>query len=109
MLRSIYPSVKSFISILFLLAGCICFVYALPPTPAKPLVKQVSITVAHRDTVDYNALYDSLSLDSLLLTRQAYEYALQGYRNLESAGAIQHSGILTIVDFSLPSDKKRLF
>ena len=109
MLRSIYPKVKALISLFLLLAGGICFVFALPPSPARPAPGPSSTPVIHADTIDYIDLYDTLQLDTLLLTREAFNYALQGYKNLKSSGAIQHTGILSIVDFSLPSDKKRLF
>jgi hypothetical protein len=54
-------------------------------------------------------LYSSLSLDSLGLSRAAFNAAITGYQNLQKAGIILHEGILSIVDFSLPSLKKRLF
>ncbi len=55
------------------------------------------------------ALYDNLSLDSLGLSREAYQYAIQGYDRLLKAGKLRNDDILSIVDFSLPSTKKRLF
>jgi hypothetical protein len=55
------------------------------------------------------ALYHMLSLDSLGLTREAFDEALAGFQNLQKKGDIQNGGILSIVDFSLPSFKKRLF
>jgi hypothetical protein len=54
-------------------------------------------------------LYHGLSLDSLGLSRTAFDAAITGYQQLQKSGSIQHSGILSIVDFSLPSFKKRLF
>ena len=54
-------------------------------------------------------LYNALSLDSLGLSRSAFNAAIVGYQNLRKAGVIVHEGILSIVDFSLPSLKKRLF
>jgi hypothetical protein len=54
-------------------------------------------------------LYHLLSLDSLGLTRKAFDVAVAGYQKLQKIGSIQHSGILSIVDLSLPSFKKRLF
>ena len=54
-------------------------------------------------------LYTLLSLDSLGLSREAFEEAITGYENLQKKGAILNSGILSIIDFSLPSFKKRLF
>ena len=60
--------------------------------------------------LDKNAsLYDSLQLSDLGLSKAAFEYALTGYNTLIEAGKIQKDNILTIIDFSLPSNKKRLF
>src|SRR5690348_9809550 len=102
MVRSIYLKVKSIISVFFLLIGSLCFVYALPPSKSPVSAIPAPVIVSHPDTIEYTALYDSLHLDSLELTRQAFEYALQGYRNLQATGSLQHTGILSIVDFSLP-------
>jgi hypothetical protein len=54
-------------------------------------------------------LYDSLDLGKLGLARRAYDYAMVGYKKLRSKGAIHNTKILSIIDFTLPSDKKRLF
>ncbi|WP_245843465.1 murein L,D-transpeptidase catalytic domain family protein [Niastella vici] len=57
----------------------------------------------------FSILYDQMNLDSLGLSQDAFKYGLQGYLNLVSNGAIKNDHILSIVDFSLPSSKKRLF
>jgi hypothetical protein len=54
-------------------------------------------------------LYKILSLDSLGLSKEAFNEAMTGFLNLKRGGAIQKTGVLSIVDFSLPSFKKRLF
>jgi len=54
-------------------------------------------------------LYNVLSLDSLGLSKAAFDAAIAGYQTLQKSGVIQNRGILSIVDFSLPSFKKRLF
>ncbi len=54
-------------------------------------------------------LYESLELSALGLSKQAFEYALIGYDNLLKSGKIQKNNLLSILDFSLPSSKKRLF
>ncbi|HWB93913.1 MAG TPA: murein L,D-transpeptidase catalytic domain family protein [Puia sp.] len=65
---------------------------------------------AHGSVVSrLNLLYDSLELGSFELSRQAYEDAVQGFLQLQATGAIHNIDVLTIVDFSLPSNKKRLF
>jgi hypothetical protein len=54
-------------------------------------------------------IYDSLDLGSLGLSREAFEYALTGFTTLLNAGEIRKDNIITIIDFSLPSGKKRFF
>lgn len=55
------------------------------------------------------ALYDSLQLNILGLSREAYQYALAGLDKLSRSGDIADSHILSIADLSLPSARKRLF
>lgn len=55
------------------------------------------------------AIYDSLNLGSLGLSREAFAYGLTGFRNLVSTGKLAKDNLLSILDFSLPSSKKRLF
>jgi len=57
----------------------------------------------------FSLLYDSLGLEALELSRAAYEHAVKGFLALEQAGEIRNTSVLSIVDFSLPSNKKRLF
>lgn len=54
-------------------------------------------------------LYDSLKLNMMGLSHQAYNYALQGFDYLVANGKIANEKILSIVDFSQPSNRKRLF
>ena len=67
----------------------------------------------HNITSTLNAtisgLYNMLSLDSLGLSKEAFAEAITGYQNLINSGTVLNNTILSIVDFSLPSFKKRLF
>lgn len=54
-------------------------------------------------------LFDSLKLGKLGLGRRAYDYAMLGYNVLKAKGKLSKDNILSIIDFSLPSGKKRLF
>lgn len=54
-------------------------------------------------------IYDSLKLQTLGLSKQAYDYALKGFNYLLSQGKLANNSIISIVDFSETSNKKRLF
>jgi hypothetical protein len=69
----------------------------------------VSVPVVEKTFDPATLLYESLNLDSLQLSREAFDFAIKGYRNLLSRGMITKDSILTIADFSLSSAKKRLF
>ena len=66
-----------------------------------------SITSSLNSTI--SGLYNMLSLDSLGLSQEAFKEAIIGYQNLINSGTILKNTVLSIVDFSLPSFKKRLF
>lgn len=57
---------------------------------------------------DLAFLYDSLGLDKKGLDRNTFEIALAGYNKLKAAGKIKNDK-LSIVDFSQPSTKNRLY
>lgn len=61
------------------------------------------------DSSRLNFLYGSLNLDSLGLSAQAYHKAIKGFLNLVENGQVANPGILSIIDFSLPSNQRRLF
>ncbi|HEY8895816.1 MAG TPA: murein L,D-transpeptidase catalytic domain family protein [Niastella sp.] len=116
MTKSNNPKFRIFIFPLLLLI-VVCFMFATPAhflSPEKPIT-----AIAAKDTVShngnatavnrFNVLYDQMNLDSLGLSHEAFNYALQGYMDLVSTGALKNDHILSIVDFSLPSSKKRLF
>jgi hypothetical protein len=77
-------------------------------SPASPTAGRNNV-FSLADSPRLNLLYDSLELDSLGLSTQAYHKAVAGFLNLVAAGAIPNPGILSIIDFSLPSSQKRLF
>lgn len=54
-------------------------------------------------------VYDSLKLGGLGLSKQAFDYALKGFNYLLSKGKITNNNIISIVDFSETSNKKRLY
>lgn len=54
-------------------------------------------------------VFDSLRLGRLGLGRVVFDYAMIGYNSLKAKGMLGNSQILSIIDFSAPSSKKRLY
>ena len=54
-------------------------------------------------------IFDSLKLGKLGLGRMAFDYAMLGFKSLKEKGLLGKEDVLSIIDFSLRSDKKRLF
>ncbi len=73
--------------------------------PAKSFFTNVSSRLAG----SAGMLYDSLRLNMMGLSQQAFNYAVQGFDYLVQHGKLANDRIISIVDFSLPSSKKRLF
>lgn len=71
-----------------------------PITLEMPTVESVS---------SLEMLYDSLQLDDLGLSAEAFNYAVKGYENLKRQGKVQNQRVLSIIDFTKPSSEKRLF
>jgi hypothetical protein len=55
------------------------------------------------------SVYDSLHLNISGLSQQAFEHAKKGFNKLMQQGRLLNDSIISIVDFSLPSNQKRLF
>jgi hypothetical protein len=80
--------------------------------PANSVVSvQEAVDIAENEVPAKNtvSLFDSLNLGGLGLSKEAYNYAIAGYKYLRSEGKLKNENILSIVDFSLASSKKRLF
>ena len=67
-----------------------------------------STTVALTDKEEIS-VYETLGLDRLGLSKEAFDYAMKGHDYLAANGKLQNEDILSIVDFSRPSSEKRLF
>ena len=61
------------------------------------------------NSVKKPSVYDSLKLNTIGLSKKAYDNALKGFNHLLLMGKLENENILSIVDFSLPSSMKRLF
>lgn len=74
-------------------------------------VSEKPLASTNQQTIDSSItnIYDSLHLENLGLSRQVFDYALEGHNELVQSGQLKKSNMLSIVDFSLPSTAKRLF
>lgn len=84
----------------------------------KPVVFQSKSIQLHRPVepassteprLGYDSLYQTLQLAQKGLSSQAWETAWQGYETLKQQGYYRGNARLTIVDFSQPSTRKRLY
>ncbi|HEU4469843.1 MAG TPA: murein L,D-transpeptidase catalytic domain family protein [Flavisolibacter sp.] len=69
------------------------------------------VSVASSSSVELaaNLLYDSLELSDIGLSREAMLYAYKGQQELARKGMLSRPDILTVVDFSQSSSKKRMY
>jgi L,D-transpeptidase catalytic domain len=94
-------------SILLICSVPILSMHPLPHAPASPVF--ISSPIVSKSTASRNDIYDSLHLGNFGLSKAAFQEGLAGLDLLVSSGEIRNASILSIVDLSLPSSKKRLF
>jgi len=85
-----------------------------PVTVSKQAVNKIENYAAGTDNspeINYwiDSLYSEMDLSAAGLTRSAFFKACKGYEYLLAQNEIQKPGILTICDYSQPSNKKRLY
>jgi hypothetical protein len=97
-------------SIFILTISIFAFLITTLTTAENPsAAKEPAMTVVKPDSVQRESLYDNMRLDTNGLSREAFDNALIGYEHLQENGRIKNPDVLSIIDFSLPSTKKRLF
>jgi L,D-transpeptidase catalytic domain len=105
-----------FISSVFIFLIHLPFVFA-KTIPHKQPVSNISLrtSVLDNDVAEGEpnsnevSVYDSLQLNVLGLSKQAFKYGMRGFRSLQSLGKLSNDSIISIIDFSLSSAEKRLF
>jgi hypothetical protein len=55
------------------------------------------------------SVYDSLHLGITGLSKQAFDLAQAGFKKMKRQGRLENDSVLSIIDFSQPSDRKRLY
>ena len=94
----------SFASVLFI------FATAKKSSARKKVVTaSPAVSISTNNTSNAEALFSELHLDSAGLNQTVFNSAIQGLEKLDAKGVIRKDDIITIVDFSQPSTKKRLY
>jgi hypothetical protein len=79
------------------------------PVDAKPKTLSNNVIVPAPAPLPAKSVYDSLQLGLSGLSKQAFEYAKKGFDKLIQEGKVLNNTVLSIVDFSQPSNQKRLY
>jgi hypothetical protein len=82
---------------------------SVPLSPSKSIISKKALPVSLNTVSLELKIYDSLQLNSLGLSKVAFEEGVKGYNYLRSIGKLNNESVLSIVDFTLPSSQKRLF
>lgn len=106
-------SVKNYVPLSLLFFTLIPLTFAFAKLNPSPLLSKAGvIKTATPSEENFNSrlfIYDSLQLNTLGLSKQAFIEGLKGYGILRSQGKLNNDNIISIADFSLPSTEKRLF
>ena len=98
---------KPFILFLVVLAS---FLFVFAAKKNSTVNKHAAIISANKIVTESNAvLFSELHLDETGMNQTVFNSALQGLKKLDSAGIISRDSLITIIDFSQPSNKKRLY
>lgn len=93
---------------LFVFSITLLLMMFIPFGFAKSPVKTTKMMVKKTSSENYS-LYTEFNLCDYGLSFKAFNYALNGFYELQSEGFFQNNRILTIIDFSKPATEKRLF
>jgi hypothetical protein len=94
----------------------VCFIFLFisifhfPTRFSKPNKSFLGISMSpKKDDISTSSLYNKLNLENLGLSEDAFSTAMKGFTYLKSNGMLHNENIITIIDFSKLSTKKRLF
>ena len=83
------------------------FIFA---TKKEPVARnRATVVSAERLSETPAVLFSELHLSEAGMDQTVFSSALQGLKKLDSTGIIKKDSIITIIDFSQPSNKKRLY
>lgn len=74
-----------------------------------PVINNARATETVPDGIVNEDIYTTVSLSETGLTRDIFDLAIKGLKKLDSDGKLNNPNIVTIVDYSQSSNKKRLY
>ncbi|MBW6492316.1 MAG: murein L,D-transpeptidase catalytic domain family protein [Lentimicrobium sp.] len=74
-----------------------------------PVLNRAGSEITYQVTDLKSDIYSELDLSAYGLSYEVFELALNGHRKLEVAGKLENPGVITIVDFSQSSKKRRMY
>ncbi len=77
--------------------------------PASPLAAAENVRTVSAENATSAELFTELNLGTLGLSEKVFDAAFTGMEKLVDAGELHRPDLLTIIDFSQPSTKKRLY
>ena len=97
--------------------GLLCTSFTIIPSHQTVNSYPVSVSPVSHTDLSYapviadaaTALYNDINLHQYGLSKEAFDYAWKGYKQLIKKNMIRRSNYLTICDFSQSSKKKRLY
>jgi hypothetical protein len=88
----------------------ISFLFVFAAKKDSSQVRRPVVSAEKRVTTETNAvLFSQLHLSEAGMNQTVFNSALQGLQKLDSTGLIRNDSVITIIDFSQPSNKKRLY
>lgn len=108
-LKGVYLSAAILLLSIFTLPFAFAKSNGFKNIPAGNINAAPATSIKNTGSNSMSLIYDSLNLDDLGLSEDAFNYAIAGYEKLKQSGKIINDKVLSIVDFTKPSYKKRLF
>ena len=101
------PIIKKLPILFLVVLTSFLFIFA---AKKEPVVKnQATLVSAGKFSETPAVLFSELHLSEAGMDQTVFSSALQGLKKLDSTGIIRKDSIITIIDFSQPSNKKRLY
>ena len=97
---------------ILVLTALVSFLFVFATAKTSSSNKKIANFLPVTNTNDFESntiLFSKLRLNEAGMNSSVFNSALQGLQKLDAEGAVKNNDIITIIDFSQPSNKKRLY